>query len=56
MGIIGSEIKPFNATAFQEGKGFFDVNEADVKGKWAVASPATPARRVSRGWAPKSPG
>ena len=36
MGIIGTEIKPFNATAFQEGKGFFDVNEGDVKGKWAV--------------------
>lgn len=36
MGIIGSEIKPFKATAFQEGKGFFDVSEADVKGKWAV--------------------
>ena len=36
MGIIGSEIKPFKATAFQEGKGFFDITDADVKGKWAI--------------------
>ncbi|HAW35053.1 MAG TPA: peroxiredoxin, partial [Erythrobacter sp.] len=25
MGIIGSQIKPFTATAFQAGKDFFDV-------------------------------
>lgn len=36
MGIIGSEIKPFNATAFQAGKDFFQVTDADVKGKWSV--------------------
>ena len=36
MGIIGSTILPFKATAFQAGKGFFDVTEADLKGKWAV--------------------
>lgn len=36
MGIIGSTIKPFTATAFQQGKDFFDVTEEDVKGKWAV--------------------
>ena len=36
MGIIGSTIKPFTATAFQAGKDFFDVTEADIAGKWAV--------------------
>ena len=36
MGIIGSQIKPFTATAFQAGKDFFDVTDEDVKGKWAV--------------------
>ena len=36
MGIIGSEIKPFKATAFQLGKDFYDVTDAEVKGKWSV--------------------
>ncbi len=36
MGIIGSTIKPFTATAFQAGKNFFDVSEKDLEGKWAV--------------------
>jgi peroxiredoxin (alkyl hydroperoxide reductase subunit C) len=36
MGIIGSEILPFKATAFQAGKDFFPVTDADVKGKWSV--------------------
>ena len=36
MGIIGSTIKPFTATAFQKGKDFFDVTEKDIEGKWAV--------------------
>ena len=36
MGIIGSEIQPFTATAFQAGQNFFDVTDADVKGKWSV--------------------
>lgn len=36
MGIIGSTIKPFKATAFQKGKDFFDVTDEDVKGNWAV--------------------
>merc|ERR1712146_647793 len=36
MGIIGSQIKPFTATAFQAGKDFFDVTDEDVKGKWAI--------------------
>jgi len=35
MGIINSEIQPFNATAFKNGE-FVEVSEADVKGKWAV--------------------
>jgi len=36
VGIIGSTIKPFKATAFQAGKDFFDVTEQDLAGKWAV--------------------
>ena len=36
MGIIGSTIKPFDATAFQAGKDFFQVTDEDVRGKWAV--------------------
>ena len=36
MGIIGSTIKPFTATAFQAGKDFFEVSDEDTRGKWAV--------------------
>jgi peroxiredoxin (alkyl hydroperoxide reductase subunit C) len=36
MGIIGSTVKPFTATAFQAGKDFFPVSEKDIDGKWAV--------------------
>ncbi|AKQ41411.1 alkyl hydroperoxide reductase subunit C [Aurantiacibacter atlanticus] len=36
MGIIGSQIKPFKATAFQADKDFFEVTDEDVKGKWAI--------------------
>ena len=36
MGIVGSTIQPFTATAFQAGKNFFDVTDADLAGKWAV--------------------
>jgi peroxiredoxin (alkyl hydroperoxide reductase subunit C) len=35
MALIGSELKPFTATAFKEGK-FVEVTDADVRGKWAV--------------------
>ena len=35
MALIGSEIKPFEATAFKSGK-FVDVSDADLKGKWSV--------------------
>ena len=35
MSLINTEIKPFKATAFHNGK-FVDLTEADVKGKWAV--------------------
>lgn len=35
MGIIGSELKPFTATAYHQGK-FVDVAHEDVLGKWAV--------------------
>jgi peroxiredoxin len=36
MGIVGSTIQPFTATAFQAGKNFFDVSDTDLAGKWAV--------------------
>lgn len=36
MGIIGSEIKPFVATAFKAGEKFFEVTDGDVRGQWAV--------------------
>ena len=36
MGIIGSTLKPFTATAFKVGEKFYDVTEKDVEGKWAV--------------------
>ncbi len=35
MGIIGSSIKPFNATSYHQGK-FVPVSDADTKGKWGV--------------------
>ena len=36
MGIIGSTIKPFTATAFKAGEDFYDVSQDDIAGKWAV--------------------
>lgn len=36
MGIIGSTIQPFKATAFQSGNDFFEVTDEDVRGRWAV--------------------
>lgn len=35
MSLINTEIKPFKAEAFKQGK-FESVSEADVKGKWAI--------------------
>lgn len=35
MSLINTQVKPFKATAFQNGK-FFDVSEASLKGKWSV--------------------
>ena len=35
MSLINTEIKPFKAQAFQDGK-FREVTEADLKGKWSV--------------------
>jgi len=35
MSLINTEIKPFKATAFQNGK-FVEVTEATLKGKWSV--------------------
>ena len=35
MSLINTHVKPFKATAFQNGK-FFDVTEATLKGKWSV--------------------
>ncbi|HEX7339742.1 MAG TPA: alkyl hydroperoxide reductase subunit C [Rhodanobacteraceae bacterium] len=35
MSLINTEIKPFAAQAFKQGK-FIDVSDADLKGKWSV--------------------
>lgn len=35
MSLINTEIKPFRADAFKEGK-FISVTDADLKGKWSV--------------------
>jgi len=35
MALIGTEIKPFEATAFKSGE-FVQVSDADLKGKWSV--------------------
>jgi peroxiredoxin (alkyl hydroperoxide reductase subunit C) len=35
MSIVGTSLKPFQATAYVQGK-FVDVSDADVLGKWAV--------------------
>ena len=35
MALIGTEIKPFEATAFKSGE-FVEVSDADLKGKWSV--------------------
>jgi alkyl hydroperoxide reductase subunit AhpC len=35
MSLINTEIKPFKATAFHNGK-FRPVSDADLKGKWSV--------------------
>ncbi|AVM73193.1 alkyl hydroperoxide reductase subunit C [Magnetospirillum gryphiswaldense] len=35
MSLINTEIKPFKASAFKNGK-FIDVTDADLKGKWSV--------------------
>ena len=35
MSVINTKIKPFNASAFKQGK-FIEVSDADLKGKWAV--------------------
>lgn len=35
MALINTEVKPFKAQAYQNGK-FFEVTEKDIKGKWSV--------------------
>ena len=35
MSLIGTQVKPFSATAFQNGA-FVEVSDADLKGKWSV--------------------
>ena len=35
MSLINTEVKPFKATAFHQGK-FVDLTEADLRGKWSV--------------------
>jgi peroxiredoxin (alkyl hydroperoxide reductase subunit C) len=36
MSLIGKEVLPFKAQAFKQGEDFFEVTEADLKGKWSV--------------------
>lgn len=36
MSLIGAEVSPFKTTAFQTGKGFFEVTDANLKGGWSV--------------------
>lgn len=35
MSLIGTEVLPFNASAYHNGK-FIELSEADLKGKWSV--------------------
>lgn len=35
MSLIGTEVKPFKASAYHNGQ-FIDVTEADLKGQWSV--------------------
>ncbi|MGE0000392.1 MAG: alkyl hydroperoxide reductase subunit C [Acidimicrobiia bacterium] len=35
MSLINTEVKPFHATAFHDGR-FVDVSDADLRGKWSV--------------------
>src|SRR5689334_16554618 len=35
MSLINTDVKPFKATAFKNGK-FIEVSDADLKGKWSV--------------------
>ncbi|MGE0417627.1 MAG: alkyl hydroperoxide reductase subunit C [Acetobacteraceae bacterium] len=35
MSLINTEVKPFRATAFRNGK-FVDMTDADLRGKWSV--------------------
>lgn len=35
MSLVGTEVKPFKAQAYRDGK-FLDVTEADFKGKWSI--------------------
>ena len=35
VSLINTQIKPFSATAYQNGK-FIDINQDTLKGKWAV--------------------
>ncbi|SDB83184.1 peroxiredoxin (alkyl hydroperoxide reductase subunit C) [Pelagirhabdus alkalitolerans] len=36
MSLIGKEVQPFQAEAFQAGKDFFQVSEENLKGQWSV--------------------
>lgn len=35
MSLVGTQVKPFNAKAYHNGK-FIDVSEEDLKGKWSI--------------------
>ncbi|MDR2128608.1 MAG: peroxiredoxin [Burkholderiaceae bacterium] len=36
MSLINTQIKPFKTQAFQAGKGFFEVTDQSLKGKWSL--------------------
>ncbi|GAB4073982.1 alkyl hydroperoxide reductase subunit C [Barrientosiimonas marina] len=36
MSLIGKEIEPFQAQAYQPGSDFIDVNEENLKGHWSI--------------------
>jgi len=35
MGLVNTQIKPFNADAFKDGE-FIKINSDDLKGQWSV--------------------
>jgi len=51
MSLVGTEVKPFKAQAYHNGK-FIEVTEQDFKGKWSVVCfyPADFTSFARRNW------